>query len=422
VVASEVMEALAEAEVGPPAESYRRLYKIDSAGKVRVWFMEREGHKHRVVAGIDGGSLVENAWTDCVSKGKGKAQTTPEEQAIKEVEALYKKSLDRDYYETPEEAAGPPRNYLPMLAESWKATTWEKWVGRVPPFEPHGSRSPSGAYFQPKLDGYCCISGAVGLQSREGLPILTAIHVIEALASFFREYPEARLHGELYNHDLKNEFEKLGSLLKKQKGITQEHIDEVRAKVQYHIYDFPRFRDGDGSEERPFGDRYADLVAKLHGCVRASNGVLQIVETSHVRDVDHLIELTAQAVEDGYEGGIGRLHLPYEKAKRSWSVIKIKTFDDDEFDVVRIEEGKGNYAGYAKRVVCWRKDADRSDGPTKENTFEAGIKGKRDQWLADLLTADHKVVTIRYFGYTQGGAGVPRMGVAIKWHDDKRVL
>jgi hypothetical protein len=412
------MEAIAEATVGPPAETYRRIYKVDSAGKLRVWYMEREGHKHRVVAGIDGGSLVENAWTECVSKGKGKAQTTPEEQALKEVEALYKKALDRDYYETPEEAAGPPRNYLPMLAQSWKETTWEKWVARAEPdtdFEEPDRLSPSGAYFQPKLDGYCCIARAGGLQSREGLPILTAPHIEAALAPFFKVNPDAVLHGELYNHDLKEEFEKLGSLLKKQKGITQAHIDEVVAKVQFHIYDYPE------PAQCNFGRRTFFLYRDLDD-LGLWKHPLVAVPTVLVRDEEHLVELTAHAVENGYEGGIGRLHLPYEKAKRSWSVIKIKSFDDDEFDVVRIEEGKGNYAGYAKRVVCWRKDADRSAGPTKDNTFEAGIKGKRDQWLADLLQSDHKIVTIRYFGYTQGGAGVPRMGVAIKWHGDIRLL
>jgi hypothetical protein len=40
------------------------------------------------------------------------------------------------------------------------------------------------------------------------------------------------LHGELYNHDLKDEFEKLGSLLKKEKDITAAHRAEVAAKVQ----------------------------------------------------------------------------------------------------------------------------------------------------------------------------------------------
>lgn len=385
----------------------RTIYKIDSSKKLRVWFMEREGHKHRVVAGIDGGSLVVNTWTECVSKGKGKAQTTPEEQAIKEVEALYKKALDRDYYETPEEAAGPPRNYLPMLAEGWKDTTWAKWLKRLLVSGIMLPEGETGAYWQPKLDGFCCIARAGGLQSREGLPILTAPHVMEALKPFFDRYPDAVLHGELYNHELKSEFEKLGSLLKKQKGITQDHIDEVVSKVQYHLYDYP----GAG-EDKPFGERSYLLYTHLAD-LGIWGSVIHYVRTLKVINEDHMLELTAEAVEDGYEGGIGRLSLPYEKAKRSWSVIKIKTFDDAEFEVVRIEAGKGNYTGYAKRVICRMPDG---------REFEAGIKGKRDQWLADLLHADHKLVTIKYFGITQGGTGVPRMGVATKWHGAERVL
>lgn len=173
---------------------------------------------------------------------------------------------------------------------------------------------------------------------------------------------------------------------------------------------------------RPFWIRTLELHAQAHGAVGASNGVLHLVETTPVRDEEHLLELTSQALVDGYEGGIGRLNLLYEKAKRSWSVIKIKTFMDDEFGVAQILEGIGNYAGYAKAVLCWKPGADQSEGPTKDNTFKASIKGKRDQWLADLLHAGHKLVTIRFFGYTHGGTGVPRMGVATKWHGDERVL
>ncbi len=392
----------------------RQLFKVDSAGRMRTWRVEREGNKHRVVAGLEGGSAVVNEWTVCDSKGIGKAQTTPEEQAIKEVAALYTKQLKRSYYETPDEARGPARNYLPMLANGWKDTTWDKWLARCPaPYAHLGSK----AFFQPKLDGFCCIATAAGLQSRKGLPILTAGHIQEALRPFFDEHPDAILHGELYNHDLREEFEQLSSLLRREKNITPEHLNEVAAKVQYHVYDFP----GHG-EHLGFGERFAALDAKLYGCAKASNGVIHVVDTTPVTSEEHLLELTAAAVEAGYEGGIGRLHLPYEKAKRSWSVIKIKSFDDDEFEVVRIEEGKGNYAGYAKRVICWLPGADRSMGETKDNTFEAGIKGKRDQWLAELLTASHKIVTIRYFGYTMGGEGKPRFGVATHWHGDERVL
>lgn len=397
---------------------HRTLYKIDAKGKLRVWFMDRQGEKHRVVAGFDGGSLVENAWTVCKSKGKGKAQTTPQEQAMKEIEALYKKALDRDYYETPEAAAGPPRNYLPMLAESWKDTTWDKWTTRLKKAKAAPLPGTTGVYFQPKLDGYCCISYDRKMQSREGLPILTAPHIVAALETFYAMFPGRPIHGELYNHDLKEEFEALGSLLKKQKDITQDHIDEVVAKVQFHVYDYP----GAG-EDLPFGERIAALRRDLAAAgVDLDSGVIQIVETTAVEDEEHLTTLCGRALEDGYEGGIGRLHLAYEKAKRSWSVIKIKIFDDDEFEVVRVEEGEGNYAGYAKAVVCWLPGADRSEGPTKANTFKAGIKGQKNQRLRDLLTEDNRIVTIRYFGYTYGGTGKPRFGVAIKWHGLARVL
>lgn len=396
----------------PAAETHRKLYKIDSAGKLRCWYMEIEGHKHRVVAGIEGGSLVVNGWTECKAKGVGKARTTPEEQAAKEVAALYKKALDRDYYETPEEAAGPARNYLPMLAEGWKDTTWDKWLARIAaagrtPYVGH-----TGAYFQPKLDGFCCIATKDGLQSREGLPILTAQHVRDALAAFFAESPDAVLHGELYNHALKDEFERLGSLLKKQKDITEEHRAEVAAKVQFHIYDYPE--DGrTGDRDWGFFNRTCDLENHLWRHIKASGDVLHLVPTTPVRDEAHLLELTHRAIADGYEGGIGRLDLPYEKAKRSWSVIKIKFRMDAEFEVEEVIEGKGNYAGYAKAAMMRMPDGRR---------FKASIKGKRDQYLADLLTAGHKVATVEFFSYTHAGSGVPRQGVVTKWHGEARVL
>lgn len=397
---------------------YRRLYKIDAKGKVRAWFMERQDEKHRVVAGHDGGSLVVNAWTVCKSKGKGKAQTTPVQQCLKEIEALYKKALDRDYYETPEEAAGPQRNYLPMLAEKWDDTTWEKWTARLKKAGIVPAEGTTGAYFQPKLDGYCCISRDATLQSREGLPILTADHIVRALQPFYDMFPGRPLHGELYNHDLRDEFEELNSLLKKQVGITDAHRAEVEAKVQYHLYDYP----GAG-EHLPFGERFAALERDLRlAGVDLDTGVIQIVVTTPVRDEAHLLELTDQAIDDEYEGGIGRIDLPYEKAKRSWSVIKIKFFDDDEFDFIRAESGDGNYSGFAKRAVCWMPGADRSLGETKDNIFEAGIRGKKNQALRDRLNEPPGVVTVRYFGFTKGGKGKPRFGVVTKWHGEKRVL
>lgn len=399
----------------------RKLYKIDSNGKLRVWWMERQEHRHRVMSGIDGGAITETGWTTCASKGKGKALTTPEEQAQKEVEAEYKHNLKRDYFETPEEAAGPKRFYPPMLAQRWKDTTWEKWTARLkkagwtPKFE-----GDTGVYFQPKLDGYRSInqSPANGsMTSREGQPIPTAAHVAAAMAAFFDDEPDGILDGELYNHLLRDDFEKIGSLLKKTKDITPEHLAEVQSKVQLHLYDYPSLG------HLPFSERSAALKAKL-ATIGLWGDVLVCVPTTPVRDEDHMLELFREARDAGHEGGIARLDLPYEEGKRSWTCIKIKEMDDDEFDIVEIIEGNGNYAGYAKSVKCWRKDADRSAGPTKENTFEAGIEGGMipELEIATILAKGYVIVGLEFFGYTKGGTGVPRQGVAKRWYTEARTL
>jgi len=396
---------------GPP------LYKLDSKGNLRIWYQERQDHKKRTVAGLKDGALTTSGWTECV----GKQKRNDVEQAIFEINADYTHGLKREYFDSIAGAEGEKRFFKPQLAEKWKETTWEKWVGRLlkAKITPHVG---VGAYFQPKLDGFCCIAQKSGLTSREGQPIVAVPHVMEALAPLFEADPDAVFHGELYNHALKDEFETLSSILKKQVNISEEQYALASEMAQFHIYDYaaPHVRD------LPFGKRSEMLLAVMGEHIPffgrlndPGSATLHFVETLPVTDGEQLIELFGWAVDNGYEGGIGRLDGPYHQG-RCWWVIKIKLFDDAEFDVVKIIEGVGNYQGYAKAVVCWKPGADRTGGPTKENTFKAGIKGKRDEKLAALLHEDHKVVTIRYFGLTN--SGVPRMGVAIKWHGDARTL
>jgi DNA ligase-1 len=398
---------------GPP------LYKLDSKGKLRIWYQERQEHKKRTVAGLQDGALTTSAWTECV----GKQKRDDVQQAVFEINADYTHGLKREYFDSISGAEGEKRFFKPQLAEKWAETTWDKWVARLkkigwtPRHEGH-----TGAYFQPKLDGFCCIAQKSGLTSREGQPIIAVPHVMEALAPLFEADPDAVFHGELYNHALKEEFETLSSILKKTKDISEEQYALSREMAQFHIYDYaaPHVRD------LPFGQRSEALLEVLKTHVLnfgrlndPTAAVLHFVETIPVADETQLIELFGWASDEGFEGGIGRLDGPYHQG-RCWWVIKIKLFDDAEFDVVEVIEGVGNYQGYAKAVRCWAPDADRTEEPNDDNTFKSGIKGKRDAKLAALLTAGHKVVTIRYFRLTN--RGVPRMGVAIKWHGEARTL
>ena len=64
-------------------------------------------------------------------------------------------------------------------------------------------------YIQPKLDGVRCVISKDGAWSRTGKPWLNIDHILENLKPFFKQHPDIILDGELYNHELKNDFENL---------------------------------------------------------------------------------------------------------------------------------------------------------------------------------------------------------------------
>ena len=81
-------------------------------------------------------------------------------------------------------------------------------------------------FIQPKLDGVRCLiqcewptpmQPVVKAYSRTGKEWKNIDHILQSLKPFFFYNPDVVLDGELYNHDLKNDFEKLISLVRKQK-------------------------------------------------------------------------------------------------------------------------------------------------------------------------------------------------------------
>ena len=91
------------------------------------------------------------------------------------------------------------------------------------------------AYIQPKLDGVRCLFTAKGAFSRAGNQFMNVQHIEQELKSFFAANPTAVLDGELYNHGLKDDFEKIISLVKKKKPTDKDRL-EAKELVQYHMY------------------------------------------------------------------------------------------------------------------------------------------------------------------------------------------
>ena len=197
-------------------------------------------------------------------------------------------------------------------------------------------------FMQPKLDGVRCIiqtddQGKVIAYSRTGKPWLNINHILKDLKLFFDQQPDVILDGELYNHDLRDDFEQIISLVR-----TQKPSPYVRSKskklVQFHCYDY-----ANGSDS--YKTRMNNLaVASFYSyCVK-------YVPTSVVYHYNHA-QLKHQAfLERGYEGSILRLDKPYEQ-KRSYSLQKFKDFHDAEATIIGYVKGKGKRTGTLGKFI-----------------------------------------------------------------------
>ena len=96
---------------------------------------------------------------------------------------------------------------------------------------------PESYYIQPKLDGVRCLFTANGAYSRNNKKFMNLKHIEMALKPFFEQQPDIVLDGELYNHKLKNDFEKIISLVRKQKP-TEEDRRNAQHLIQFHVYDY----------------------------------------------------------------------------------------------------------------------------------------------------------------------------------------
>jgi DNA ligase-1 len=374
------------------------LYKKTTVGKTQIWTIEVEDDKFRTISGQSDGKKITNKWTICQPKNVDKKNaTTGAEQALKEAEAKHKKKLEGGYHLNLKNIS-KKRFYEPMLAQDFKNKNRQKEVmGEI-----DESGVGAAVFSQPKLDGIRCIAMREGLFTRTGKKITAVPHIHEALEPFFEEYPHATLDGELYNHDYKNDFNKIIHLVRKQ-NLTQEHLDDSREMIQYWVYDAPvigkhnPFRKGGCYTEKDlFSDRTSVLDAQFVNMELDTHPSLRIVETIEVQGREHLDDLYESYMEDGYEGQMIRLDGPYEN-KRSPKLLKRKEFMDREYTILGYEEGEGNRTGTIKHFKFKNEDG---------REFNSNVKGSFE-YLAELLEKADDLIgmdaTVKFFNLTPDG-------------------
>ena len=207
-------------------------------------------------------------------------------------------------------------------------------------------------FMQPKLDGVRCVIQAkvkrhiltpdlneieVKAYSRTGKEWKNIDHILFNLKPWFVLNPDVILDGELYNHDLKDDFEKIISLVRKQKPTDLDAL-ESSDLVQFHCYDII-------DETKTFEERNAfiEQVVPRNHCIKH-------VPTNLVFRDDDARVYHKRNLNNGYEGSILRTNDTYA-CKRSHNLRKFKDFSDAEATIIGYLDGKGKRTGTLGKFI-----------------------------------------------------------------------
>ena len=243
-------------------------------------------------------------------------------------------------------------------------------------------------YIQPKLDGVRCLFTKDGAFSRNNKKFMNVRHIEMALKPFFDQNPDVILDGELYNHKLKRDFEKIISLVRKQKPTDTDRID-AQHLVQFHVYDY-----FDGVMYDSYDTRRDQLI-----CSNIYDAQIKYVHAKPVSSYEQARDLHATYLSEGYEGSIIRLDGVY-KHGRSYDLMKFKDFSDTEATIIGYEVGKGKRSGTLGKFIMLDDEGVQFGCPPG--------KGYTYKDLAHMLTNIQEYIgkraTFTYFQRTQAGS------------------
>jgi DNA ligase-1 len=200
-------------------------------------------------------------------------------------------------------------------------------------------------YIQAKLDGVRSLFTKDGAFSRNGKQFMNIRHIEMALKPFFAEQPDVVLDGELYNHKLKNDFEKIISLVRKQKPTDEDRLD-AQHLVQFHIYDY-----FDGVVYDNYQTRMQLLVNASFYDAQIKHVPALLVDSYNYARVQH-----EEFLSLGYEGSIIRNGDGMYKHGRSYDLMKFKDFSDTEATIIDYVTGKGKRTGTLGKFIMQDDD------------------------------------------------------------------
>lgn len=396
------------------------LYKRDKKGNLLEWSIDHDNVSYWTISGRCDGKKTQTSPTFVEQKNVGKAnETSLEQQVLNEVASKIQYQIDHGYsYEIPSEE----KRFEVSLADKY-------------PDRQEKGKLDFPYIVEPKLDGLRCyikmVDGKIRMFSRGHKEFVSCPHIAknEFVKKFFETYPDAILDGELYNHELKDDFNKIVSLVKKTKP-KPEDLEESAKLVQYHCFDSYYPDDADlpyihrkgrllylwindttlpWEDKQPLSYDNFRVVGTIP--MKWQGGVLVGVTRVHTENnVENKIELFTY---QGYEGIMLKKDVPYFFG-RSFDMLKYKKFKDAEYRIVDFEEGKGNLKGIAAAVICETDNGERfKAGVTGTQDYARNLYENRNEYVGKLATIKYQELT----PMKDGKGGVPRFGKMMSVRD-----
>lgn len=292
------------------------LYGLDKSGGYKIWsvrVLNHHGHAEIIVShGKDGGKITDKVTVIKEGKNIGRSnETTPYEQALSEAESKVNKQKDKGYRESKKELTSV--GIAAMLSQDYNK-------------KPKLIKFP--CLVSRKLDGCRALAikenGSVTLQSR-GNKEYTIPHIQDALNVFMEDGDI--LDGELFIQG--KQLQEIMSAVKKPNEFTPD--------IKFLVFDTV--------VKRPYHSRYDLICNILQGVPQTFPADIQLVEHYLCVSEAEMLEYHKHFVGEGYEGCMLRnLNGMYESGKRSNDLSKFKTFLDEEFQIVGVQEDKNNNA------------------------------------------------------------------------------
>lgn len=375
------------------------LYSKDKKGNIQEWDVAVIDNKIQVTYGKQGGKKVTKEMAVSPKNIGRSNETTIEEQCILEAKSLWTKQKERKGYV--EDISHYNTTFLPMLAKSLRNNegSFLRVIGKYS----------GGIILQRKYNGVRAFYEGCKFWSRRRVEYKkitlsdTPFGTVVQLCSEILNTPveDIILDGEFYKHGMK--LEDIQSAVK-----TKTYAELFDMGIDFHIFDVYV----SSMPHLTYKERHDAL------CKTGWNLVIPY-ETIFLDIVNTIWEYEKRYKEEGYEGVMVKLDLPYEPNTRSSYMWKAKSFEDAEATIVgvkRVEDFTIIEDGVEIRRLPQGKFMCRENDGTE---FDCMMKGTVEDRAQFILYPERYVGKILNFTFQErSGDGVPIFPVGNYFRED----